>query len=175
MHPHFQTHYTVSISDLVAEIYAALQDVTRQGGRSWAECIAIDYYCDIDEATEIAGGPDDGSNWRLLVENRAWMPFLGPTFCLMDPIGFRYYLAPTLIRMAHGTDAEWFDGQVLQHLDRLAPQPESLFSITMLQSIAKFVAFMANIEIKNYEDETSPTVYIDAFTNRWHKYLSEHP
>lgn len=83
---------------LIAEIYDAFEDVTREGGVSWNETYAIDDYAS-DEECERARASDTDHSWQELVDDEEWKPHEGcGGFSFLDAIGYRYYLAPKLIR-----------------------------------------------------------------------------
>ena len=174
MHPAYDFNFKISLEDLTGEIRSAFHDVSREGGLSWAQCVALDCYCEIEEAIELAGRPDDESSWNELVDDLRWDPFPGlGGFTFIDPIGLRYYLPAAMIRVAQGRNHEWFDGHLLQAIEQPRDGLAAPLNAAMLKAIARFVAFMANLEITTYEDEGSTTFYIDAFTTHWHKYLTE--
>ena len=83
---------------LEREIFSAFAGVTRDGGTSWSEGWAID--CNgSDEECRAARESDRDQSWEQLVDVPNWNHDVGP-WSFLDAIGFRYYLAPTMIRAA---------------------------------------------------------------------------
>lgn len=86
----------------MAEIYAAFDGVTRKGGVSWTETGVLDDYGSDDERAE-AREQDSDSTWQEVLDNPHWTPDVGwGGFSFLDSIGFRYYLAPAMIRALLG-------------------------------------------------------------------------
>lgn len=86
---------------LIAEIYAAFDGVTREGGVSWSEADVIDRYR-TDEERQIAREQDTEPNWQALVEAQIGPPWDCVDWCFLDPIGWRYYLAAAMIINVQG-------------------------------------------------------------------------
>lgn len=84
---------------LIAEIYAAFDDVSREGGVSWSEADVIDAYGSDEQCAE-ARESDTDRNWTELIDVEAWTG--GIHYCsnwsFLDPVGFRYYLPAGLIQ-----------------------------------------------------------------------------
>lgn len=96
---------------LIAEIYAAFKDVSREGGVSWRETRVIDDAYDLaSEKTAAARAQaralDMDRHWTELAETDDWLEDLGRgSFSFLDPIGFRYYLPAVMVlcaRTGHG-------------------------------------------------------------------------
>ena len=89
---------------LIAEIHDAFAEVSREGGVSWSETTVIDDYGDEDECTA-ARLSDNDTHWSQLVDDSHWITTRGVGgFSFLDPIGFRYYLPPVLIRTLRGDE-----------------------------------------------------------------------
>lgn len=87
---------------LVEEVYAAFKGVTRAGGMSWSQSMLHDHGVRPYTPREYreAGESDRERRWEELVDPSKWKPH--PSwggFNFLDEIGFRYYLAPAMIRM----------------------------------------------------------------------------
>ena len=83
---------------LLAHIADSFRHVTRNGGVSWSESVVIDRHGSAEER-RAARAKDTEKNWAELVELQDWSPFAGVGgFSFLDAIGFRYYLAPAMIR-----------------------------------------------------------------------------
>lgn len=82
----------------IALVYETFRGVTRAGGVSWSEAVVIDDYGS-DEQRAAARAADLESSWEQLVDDPEWDQHRGTGgFSFLDPIGFRYYIAPALIR-----------------------------------------------------------------------------
>ena len=101
------TSYELDVlrQSVLAEIHEAFQDVSREGGVSWSESEVIDDYGDDAERDE-ARSRDLDTHWTQLVDDPNWHcePGVGG-FTFLDPIGFRYYLAPGLVRIVRDINA----------------------------------------------------------------------
>ncbi len=84
---------------LTAEIHAAFEGVSREGGVSWSETFALDQCCPTQEECDRARAMDQDEGWVELVDDSEWneQPLSGG-FSYLDPIGFRYYLPVALVR-----------------------------------------------------------------------------
>lgn len=83
-----------------AEIRKAFSGVTREGGISWSEADAMDAYA-MPAERAAARARDTENRWEELVDDPRWRDDLGAGgFSFLDPIGYRYYLAPVMIRCA---------------------------------------------------------------------------
>jgi hypothetical protein len=88
---------------IIAEAYAAWKGVTREGGVSWTETTVIDDNGEMEERLA-ARESDIEESWEGLVTRSDWPGEDGASFGLLDPIGFRYYVAPALIRTLEGEE-----------------------------------------------------------------------
>ena len=89
---------------LIAEIHEAFAQVAREGGVSWNESKVHDDYGGPEECAK-ARRSDKDTHWSQLVDDPAWAASSGiGGFSFLDPIGFRYYLPPTLIRTLRGDE-----------------------------------------------------------------------
>lgn len=87
---------------LIAEIHEAFRGVSREGGISWSQAMLHDHGVRPYTPREYreAGEKDREKSWEVLVDPETWKPH--PSwggFSFIDPIGFRYYVAPAMIRM----------------------------------------------------------------------------
>lgn len=151
-----------------AQIREAFRGVTREGGVSWRESRVIDG--DGSGLTEeLARELDTERRWEDLINDPAWIhePGVGGLYFL-DPIGFRYYIAPVMIRCIRehgdefisyrlGCDAEFFD----ELCSLLNPQQAHV--------IARFVRLMIAIHKAN-DDEWSCRYWIEAYQKRWRRH-----
>lgn len=83
---------------ILKEIDVAFAGVTREGGISWSEAVALDNY-GTDEECQEARAKDKDISWKELVTDPHWRPLPGVGgFSFLDAIGFRYYLPAAMIR-----------------------------------------------------------------------------
>lgn len=98
---------------LLKAIEAAFDGVSREGGVSWREAEAIDQYASPEEC-KAARGLDRDQRWQDLIEDPEWPGYESPPqWSHLDPIAYRYYIPPALIRavtifptVAEGTEIE---------------------------------------------------------------------
>ena len=79
-------------------IRRVFKGVKRDGGISWSGALVVDRRGSDDEIAA-AALQDRESCWENLVDDPEWdeEPGMGG-FNFLDPIGFRYYIAPAMIR-----------------------------------------------------------------------------
>src|SRR5262245_4001453 len=84
-----------------AEIREAFKGVGRDGGVSWTESINVDLPHGYEDDRAAARAKDVEKCWEDLVDDPAWRHDMGVGgFNFLDPIGYRYYIAPAMIRCA---------------------------------------------------------------------------
>jgi len=103
---------------LIAEVYAAFKGVTREGGVSWSQTMLHDHGVRPYTPREYreAGEKDSEKSWEVLVDPEKWKPH--PSwggFNFIDSIGFRYYVAPAMIRMLTNAREEVLWPGTLEH------------------------------------------------------------
>jgi hypothetical protein len=153
---------------LIAEIRQAFATVSREGGVSWTECDARDANATEEECAAVRA-MDTDRHWTELLDNPTWSPSPGTgNLCFIDPIGFRYYLPPLLIRFANGDLPVW--PELIEHVHRFVREQPNLFDKPMSRSIARFLLFMARTDTSwQYEDDPNP--WLRALKAGWDKYL----
>lgn len=129
------------------QIREAFRGVTREGGVSWIEAGAIDERDD-EETCRAARALDEDQSWEELVEDPSWDPNSSwGGFSFLDPIGFRYYLAPAMIRAMRSDDLH----SICHYLNLKDSDPRhaewiahkhSLLNHRQRQCVAQFLAFM---------------------------------
>lgn len=172
---------------LIAEIYEAFRDVTREGGVSWSETFVLD-----DRGTEAeclaARAKDRDVRWTELVGDSTWEPDTGlGGFSFLDPIGFRYYLPAVMNRSVQlGYDAGVVyhlsiesppaaksfaaDKDLLRDFDVAAWQLEklSLLNERQRRCVARFVRFM--LEWSRFKDDLFG---MQSWQHAWDAYWSK--
>lgn len=124
-----------------AKIREAFRGVTREGGVSWSEAAIIDSYGS-DKEREQARSLDTEPRWEDLVDDPNWhhdLTFGG--FSFLDPIGFRYYIAPTMIRYIRHGGGYLFSGHLTIE-DDSKKERVSLITTEQAHAIARFVRLM---------------------------------
>ncbi len=104
IHLHMSENHIIlpCISQTIALIFETFKGVTREGGVSWAESKVIDDYGSETEQLE-ARATDKDTCWEDLANDPDWEPFPGiGGFNFLDAIGFRYYLAATMVKELRG-------------------------------------------------------------------------
>jgi hypothetical protein len=91
-----------SRDEVIQEIYVAFKGVTREGGVSWSETLVIDSDGTMDQRL-FERERDTEQSWEDLVDDPTWNADIGiGGFSFLDPIGFRYYIAPAMVRELRG-------------------------------------------------------------------------
>ncbi len=137
-----------------ALIRRAFHGVTREGGISWSE--ADELSCCADEATLAAArAMDVDRRWEGLVDDPSWRHNTGGDQWLwLDAIGFRYYLAPALIRCTReGGDESLV--LAMQIYGEEKEQQVRLLTQSQKHAAARFVRLMTAIET------------LDSYSNPW--------
>ena len=138
---------------VIVEIHEAFADVSRQGGHSWSESEVLSNYGSEEECVE-ARRSDKDTHWSQLVDDESWSAssvFGG--FAFLDPIGFRYYLPPSLVRcVRNDDDVPDLDSKLSQaspELEDYRRTQLSLLDNRQRRCIAQCLLFMAR------EDEST--------------------
>ncbi len=104
-----------------AQIRQAFRGVTRHGGVSWSESVVNDDRGDDAERAH-AREQDTESCWEDLVDAPSWDHEVGiGGFNFVDPIGFRYYIAPAMIRCLRSGY-----GEFISYALTVEPEPTGL-------------------------------------------------
>lgn len=130
-----------------AQIRDAFKDVTRGDGISWSEADVIDAYGSDEQCNE-ARALDNESGWQELVDDPRWGGEVS-NWSFLDAAGFRYYVAPAMIRSCRSGWGELLSYQLERSLDD-ADYGE-LFTPQQLAAIARFVRYM--IAVHDAQDD----------------------
>lgn len=127
--------------EVESEIRRAFRGVTRLGGVSWSESVVIDGDGS-GRTPEQARATDIEARWEDLVDDPKWMhePGMGG-FCFLDPVGFRYYLAPAMIRCTRELVGETVALMLTNDFAFIRDQL-NLLDTDPSKDVAKFVRFM---------------------------------
>jgi len=124
-----------------AKIREAFSGVTREDGVSWSESVIVDGDGS-GRTREQARALDTESRWEDLVDDKSWHHEVGMGgFNFLDPIGFRYYIAPAMIRCIREGGGEFIsyaltvDGDFKEGL-------ANLITAEQAHAIARFVRLM---------------------------------
>lgn len=161
-------HLKPELQAVEALIRSAFAGVTRAGGVSWSEANVIDNYGS-DEERAAARSSDPDTAWEQLVDDPKWddewnfFPFL-------DAIGFRYYIAPAMIRAARlgFSDRLAYALQTSEEFQGLDLENWSLLTDPQSEAIARFLRFMLAVERRS-EDAFYTEEWEDAYAQwrRW--------
>ena len=101
------------VQKLLDEITAAFHSVTRLGGRSWTDAIALDLMGVPRIDFPITHREDDRS-WLDVAQDAGWDPDRGiGGWPFLDAIGFKYYLAAAMYRAVQSGD----EGNLAHRMD----------------------------------------------------------
>lgn len=128
-----------------AMIHAAFAGVTREGGVSWSESVAIDDY-ESPSVRAKARASDKDTCWEWVAEDPDWTPEVGVGgFNFLDAIGFRYYIPAAMLWCLRTNAASpvaftlsW-SGGIDESYDR---GKWALISVAQSRCIARFLRFM---------------------------------
>lgn len=147
------------------QIREAFKGVTREGGVSWSEAVVIDDYGSPEERT-VARSKDVERSWEDLVDNPDWRedPGIGG-FCFVDAIGWRYYIAPAMIRCTRQGYGEF----VGYALERPRTGVIALLDAKQSRAIARFVRFMIAVH-EAMNDHVYGQSWHDAYRTDWRRF-----
>lgn len=136
------THLASQRVAVEAMIRAAFAGVTREGGTSWTESMIIDDLGD-DAACERARRSDREPNWDALIDDPDWFDDPGSGgFNFLDPVGYRYYLAPKMVRCLRRDQDDEFFCYALSVDSELRREQISLLNPLQRGAVAAFVRYM---------------------------------
>jgi hypothetical protein len=156
--------------ELIREVDVAFDGVSREGGMSWVDSIAVDLYWTEDMKRE-SGLAEADTCWQDLVEDASWGDDIGAGgFAYLDVIGFRYYVAPAVIRDLRCGSNVWLANALvcppLHAKGRKSTlQQWSLLSDAQRRCIAAFVRFAIDRAFANDEDGE-----LDDYQKAWDNY-----
>jgi hypothetical protein len=148
-----------------AAIRAAFKGVDRAGGVSWSQSVIVDNFGTSHEEAA-ARALDTERSWEQLVDDSAWIeePGLGG-FNFLDPIGFRYYMAPAMIRCARRSYGE-FTSFALNIDYKFKRNLVSLFTPAQAHATARFIRFM----IRADPEDANGGDWKIAYKSYWHAF-----
>lgn len=137
-------------TNLVAEIHDAFRGVTRVGGVSWTETYAIDDYEGPDECAA-ARALDREPGWEHLVDDPKWLTEqLAGGITFLDAIGFRYYIAPLMLRAMRERSGDFLASSLTLKEEaecaELSRSQWRLLNDRQSLCIARFLQFMDAVE-----------------------------
>ena len=151
-----------------AQIRDAFRGVTREGGVSWSESVIVDGDGS-GRTREQARLEDTETAWEELVDDPSWQHEVGMGgFNFLDPIGYRYYIAPAMIRCIREGG-----GEVISYaLDVSGDFKRGLVSLinpNQAHVIARFIRLMIAIH-KAVGDEIFGASWIFAYKIHWREW-----
>lgn len=159
-------------AELICEIYAAFDGVSRAGGMSWVDSIAADLYWTEDMRRE-SGLADTDARWQDLVDDESWPDAFGTGgFAFLDAVGFRYYVAPAMIRELRDGEGESLHFALkcpaIHAKGRTSTLEQwSLLSDAQRRCVAAFVRFAIDRAFVKDEDHE-----LDDYQAAWDNYWS---
>jgi hypothetical protein len=154
-----------------SQIREAFRDVTREDGTSWSESVIVDGDGS-GRTREQARAEDTERCWEELVDDASWDHEAGMGgFNFLDPIGFRYYIAPAMIRCLRDGYGESIayaltvDGDFKRGL-------VSLITPRQAHVIARFVRFMIAVH-SAIGDDIYREPWADAYKMYWRQWDRE--
>ena len=157
---------------IIFEIYAAWKGVTREGGVSWSESVVIDDY-GTQAQRDAARQTDVEWDWESLVDDESWLVRGGfGGFSFLDAIGFRYYLAPELIRCLRTSWSEVFPFQLTLSQGDLADyqlQQWALIDTRQSACIARAIRHLARSTWSSSDHDSSDDWWA-AYHSHWNKF-----
>jgi hypothetical protein len=151
-----------------ALIRAAFRGVTREGGISWSESVIVDGDGS-GRTPEQARAEDTEGCWEELIDDPEWHHEVGMGgFNFLDPIGFRYYLAPTMVRCVRDGGGEFISYALYAGVEW---KKEQLSLITGQQAhvIARFVRLMIAIHAA-IGDDLSREQWSQVYRCHWRRF-----
>ncbi len=162
---------------VIAQIYEAFADVTREGGVSWSETEVLDLEWGGTEA-ELAAARlrDRDKSWVDLINDAGWHDETScGGFAFLDAIGYRYYSAAAMVRHLRNGESSC---DLLRSLtvDRSRDRGRKArrgqwSSIDEPQSrcIARFIRFWIVMHTAE-EDDGGAETWEHALASHWHKF-----
>jgi hypothetical protein len=139
-----------------ADIRRAFKGVTREGGVSWAGSFVVDDHGSVEEVAA-AAAEDTEQSWEELVDDPDWSEEgARGGFNFLDPIGFRYYIAPAMIRAARRGYGENV-GFALHANSDFARSQLAEFTPDQSRATARFVKLIMDAEAATGEDRFDDT------------------
>lgn len=156
--------------EVIAAITKAFKGVSRKGGVSWHEADAIDDYVSDPKLLALERAKDTEARWEDLLDDPRWPDHLGhgSQWSFLDPIGFRYYLAPAMIQALRWPASFDFsfrltvtDDYVLNQLKLLDPE--------QCRCARDFVLFMRDLGVQTEAYHDADT-WQEAYDSHWYQF-----
>lgn len=157
-----------------AMIHSAFAGVTREGGVSWSESVALSNY-ESPRVRAEARASDCDSSWEEVAADSKWTPEPGiGGFNFLDAIGFRYYL-PAAMMWCLKTDLGERVAFALTREDGIDDsyrrEQWALISAEQARCIACFLRFMEAWDLAR-GDDIDAECWRRALDGHWHKFDS---
>jgi len=151
-----------------ALIRRAFASVSREGGTSWSEAEVVDGDAS-GRTPEQARAEDTETSWESLVNDPNWHHEVGiGGFNFLDRIGFRYYIAPAMIRCIQERGGE-LTSYALTPSGDFTREMWSLLSVKQSNTIARFVRLMIAMHIAD-GDRIYGESWSDAYKLHWRQW-----
>ncbi len=151
---------------LIAEIEAAFDGVSREGGVSWTEAEIADAYGDVRIAAFVWDGD---TRWQDLLDERANFPGSGiGVWSFLDAVGFRYYLPAAMTLSARSGHDETVCWPLTLQVSDHGSYPGALWSLLDLRQrrcVKRFLQYMVVVEALDWLD--SGNQWSSALASYW--------
>jgi hypothetical protein len=154
-----------------SQVRTAFHGVNRVEGVSWSESFVVDGFGSEADCRS-ARASDTEKSWEDLVDDPAWedQPGTGG-FNFLDAIGFRYYLAPAMIRCSRCGAGE-FVGYALEVDSDFRRNQIALFTPEQKYATARFLRFMIAVHHAVGDDVYGPG-WEYAYRSYWKAHYGE--
>ena len=158
----------IDTAPLIAEITAAFDGVSREGGIALSEGAVIDDYgCDEERAE--ARLLDTDTRWQDVTDDDITQHWASLEFT--DAIGFRYYIPAWMIKDLRGYNAQYgISSDAVSYLrtpsNAHTKEIYRLLTPPQCKAIYHFVEFIANYGHKDYDGKKAAT-YLEGYWNRY--------
>lgn len=146
-------------------IRQAFAGVSREGGVSWSESVIIDGVGS-DRTPEEARALDTEVRWEDLVDDGNWHHDVTiGGFSFLNPIGFRYYIAPAMVRCIRENGGE-FISYALNVDGDYKRKMVSLINAYQAHAIARFIRLMI-VVLAARQDDIYGAPWSTAYKSYW--------
>lgn len=168
MNPGIPEHLLEEQRAVESAIRTAFARASRAGGVSWSEADVIDD-CGSAEDRAAARRRDTDTSWQSLVDDPRWDHEVGVGgFCFLDPIGFRYYIAPAMIRCSRTGSGEFIAYALTMDSDYSRRVLDAV-NTPQARAVARFVRFMIAVH-EATGDDIYGAAWQKAYDSHWRSF-----
>ena len=166
---------------LIAEVYAAFEGASREGGVSWRQSRLRDNGLYTPREYREAGEKDKDRCWEDLIDDATWEPetggAIGGSFSFLDAIGFRYYIPVVLVRELRDFGScgltPWFHLNCPPTSDGRQEWRARQFSALnerQKQCVAAFIRYAIDRVVAEKNDGSAFEGYAQAWIHHWKQF-----